>query len=97
MEFEWDASKDTENLRKHKISFAEAVESFYDPAGFVVVDGRHSEIEQRFYWIEKSSSGRVLTTRFTRRGAKIRIIGSAEWREFRRMYNEKAKDARSDT
>ena len=91
MEFEWDASKDTENLRKHKISFAEAVESFYDPAGFVVVDGRHSEIEQRFYWIGKSSLGRALTTRFTRRGAKIRIVGSAEWREFRRMYNEKSQ------
>jgi len=48
MDFLLNDSKDTENLRKHKISFAEAVESFYDPAGFVVVDGRHSEIEQRF-------------------------------------------------
>ena len=84
MEFEWDASTEAENLRKHKISFAEAVESFYDPAGFVVVDVRHSEVEQRFYWIGKSSSDRVITTRFTRRGAKIRIIGSAEWREFRK-------------
>jgi hypothetical protein len=97
MEFEWDASKEAENLRKHKISFAEAVESFYDPAGFVVVDVRHSEVEQRFYWIGRSASGRVLTTRFTRRAAKIRIIGSAEWREFRRRYNEKARDARSET
>ena len=44
-----------------------------------------------FYWVGKRSSGRVLTTRFTRRGTKIRIIGSAEWREFRRLYSEKAK------
>jgi hypothetical protein len=96
MEFEWDASKETENFWKHKITFAEAVESFYDPSGFVLVDKRHSDVEQRFYWIGKSSSGRVLTTRFTRRGAKIRIIGSGEWREFRRLYNEKARDARHE-
>jgi uncharacterized DUF497 family protein len=63
----------------------------------VLVDVRHSEVEQRFYWIGRSASGRVFTTRFIRRAAKIRIIGSAEWREFRRRYNEKARDARSET
>ena len=31
MEFEWDASKEAENLRKHKVSFAEAVESMRKP------------------------------------------------------------------
>jgi uncharacterized DUF497 family protein len=92
MEFEWDLSKDTDNLRKHNVSFAEAVESFYDPDGFLLIDEKHSKTEQRFYWVGKSSPGRVLTTRFTRRGTKIRIIGSAEWREFRRRYNEKAKN-----
>lgn len=92
MEFEWDASKEADNLRKHGVSFAEAVESFCDPDGFLLVDERHSRTEERFYWVGKSSSDRVLTTRFTRRGTKIRIIGSAEWREFRRLYNEKAKN-----
>jgi len=38
-----------------------------------------------------NSSG-MLTTRFTRRGTKVRIIGSAEWREFRRRYREEAKN-----
>ena len=74
-----------------EFSFAEAVESFFDPHGLLLVDEKHSGVEDRFYWVGKSSSGRVLTTRFTRRGAKIRIIGSAEWREFRRLYSEKAK------
>ena len=90
MEFEWDASKEAENLRKHKVSFAEAVESFFDPHGLLLVDEKHSQVEKRFYWVGKTASGRVLTTRFTRRGRKIRIIGSAEWREFRRLYSEKA-------
>lgn len=91
MEFEWDASKEAENLRKHRLSFAEAVESFFDPQGLLVVDEKHSKAEDRFYWVGKSASGRVLTTRFTRRAGKIRIIGCAEWREFRRLYSEKAQ------
>lgn len=90
MEFEWDASKEADNLRKHGVSFAEAVESFFDPHGLLVVDEKHSHVEERFYWVGKTASGRVLTTRFTRRGRKIRVIGSAEWREFRRLYSEKA-------
>ena len=91
MEFEWDASKEADNLRKHGVSFAEAVESFFDPHGLLLVDEKHSGAEDRFYWVGKSSSGRVLTTRFTRRDTNIRIIGSAEWRDFRRLYSEKAK------
>ena len=91
MEFEWDASKEADNLRKHRVTFVEAVESFFDPHGLLLVDEKHSGVEDRFYWVGKSSSGRVLTTRFTRRGTKIRIIGSAEWREFRRLYSEKAQ------
>lgn len=91
MEFEWDGSKEKENMRKHKITFLEAVESFSDPNGFLMVDEKHSKAEERFYWIGKISSGKVLTTRFTKRSDKIRIIGSAEWREYRKIYNEKAK------
>ncbi|MBI5782967.1 MAG: BrnT family toxin [Gammaproteobacteria bacterium] len=71
--------------------FREAVESFFVPHGFQLVDAKHSREEQRFYWVGKSEAGRILTTRFTRRGKKIRIIGSAEWRKFRRLYHETTK------
>jgi len=91
VEFEWDLSKEKDNFRKHKVSFAEAVLSFYDQRGFVLVDDKHSIDEKRFYWVGQTLAGRVLTTRFTKRGRKIRIIGSAEWREFRELYHEKTK------
>lgn len=91
MEFEWDADKAQENLRKHKVSFTEACESFSDPEGFVLEDTKHSDEEDRFYWIGKTTEGRVLTTRYTMRGKKIRIIGFGEWREFKGLYNEKTK------
>ena len=91
MDFEWDAAKEKENVRKHNVTFLEAVESFSDSHGFVMTDQKHTKAEDRFYWIGKIASGRVLTTRFTKRGEKIRIIGSAEWREYRKLYNEKTK------
>jgi len=91
MEFEWDLSKELVNIRSHKITFSEAVESFFDPHGFQLIDVKHSREEKRFYWVGKSEAGRILTTRFTRRGKKIRIIGSAEWRKFRRLYYETTK------
>jgi uncharacterized protein len=86
MNFEWDKNKEIENLRKHKVAFTEAVESFYDPMGIVLRDNKHSAQEKRWYWVGESKANRVLTTWYTQRGARIRIIGSAEWRKFRRLY-----------
>lgn len=95
VEFEWDLAKDIQNIRKHGISFAEAVESFLDPQGFQLTDLKHSDSEKRLYWIGRIATGRILTTRFTKRGKTIRIIGSAEWRKFRRLYHETTKPSRS--
>jgi len=90
MDFEWDADKAEENQRKHQVGFAEAAETFSDPRGFVLRDEKHSHGEERFYWVGKSDLDRILTTRFTRSNI-IRIIGSGEWREYRKIYNEKTK------
>ena len=87
-EFEWDARKEKSNVRKHGVTFLEAMETFSDPKGFQMVDVKHSESEPRLYRIGRTKSGRILTTWFTQRGIKVRIIGSAEWRKFRRFYYE---------
>jgi len=92
LEFEWDPLKEEYNIRKHKISFIEATQAFFDRNGFELEDYKHSLTEKRKYWVGKISSGKVLTVRFTRRKEKIRIIGAAEWRDFRRIYNEKTKN-----
>jgi uncharacterized DUF497 family protein len=91
MDFEWDADKAEENLRKHKVSFAEEAETFSDPHGFALSDRKHSTVEERYYWVGMSESGRILTTRYTKRRGKIGIVGSGEWREFRKVYYEKTK------
>ena len=91
MEFEWDSSKEFANWQKHRCQFTEASECFFDSNGFSIVDSDHSENELRFYWVGKSLADRVMTVRFTIRENKIRIIGCAEWRKFRRLYLERTK------
>jgi len=95
VEFEWDLEKEIQNIRPHKVSFTEAVESFTDPYGFQLVDINHSAKEMRLYWdwVGCISTGRILTTRFTKRGNKIRIIDSAEWRRVRRLYHERTQSS----
>lgn len=96
MDFEWDFSKEQENIRKHRVTFAEAVECFRDSHGIQLVDTKHSRRERRFYWVGRTRSGRILTTWFTLRGGRIRIIGCAEWRKFRRFYETAQDDESAD-
>jgi uncharacterized DUF497 family protein len=91
VDFEWDLAKERLNIKKHGRSFSEAVEAFQDPQGIQVIDREHSKQEERFYWIGKSSSGKIMTVWFTRRAKNIRIIGCAEWRKMRSLYCEAAK------
>ena len=85
-EFEWDEFKDLANQKKHGVSFTEAMESFLDPDAIKLIDDRHSEGEERFYWVGKSKSGVVITVWYTNRGSAIRIIGAGQWRKMRRLY-----------
>jgi len=73
----------------------ESIESFSDPNGFQLKDTKHSIEEARYFWVGKSRAGKVITTRFTRRGDIIRIFGAASWRKFGRIYNERTKTKRT--
>ena len=46
--FEWDNRKNTQNRRKHGISFEEAQTVFFDEQALLVADPDHSEHEERF-------------------------------------------------
>ncbi|MCC6424476.1 MAG: BrnT family toxin [Phycisphaerales bacterium] len=96
MEFEWDESKERDNLRKHGVSFAHAIEAFRDPKGIRLKDVTHSSTERRYYWVGEDLSGKIITVRFTQRGAKIRIIGCGYWRKYRRYYYEANKIGQSE-
>lgn len=85
MKFEWDNNKERANIAKHGVDFESAKLAFFDLKRVVVRDEKHSETEDRFICIG-AVDGRVLTVRFTIRDEVIRIIGAAEWRKQRKIY-----------
>ena len=76
MKFEWDKDKERRNIRKHAISFDEAVTVFYDPLSATFADPDHSIEEVRLITIGYSSQGRLFVVSHTERGDAIRIINA---------------------
>ncbi len=72
--FEWSKSKAAENLKKHQVSFEEAVTVFEDSFFIIFKDPDHSFQEQRFIIIGMSDKFRNLFVSFTERNERIRII-----------------------
>jgi uncharacterized DUF497 family protein len=76
MKFEWDGEKEKRNIRKHAISFDEAVTVFYDPLSATFHDPDHSITEDRFITVGYSPQGHLLIVSHTERENKIRIISA---------------------
>ena len=76
MEFEWDANKAAQNLRKHKVSFIEAATVFGDFLSTTAADPEHSAGERRYITVGLSNVGRLLMVAHAERGDRIRIISA---------------------
>ena len=76
MRFEWDQNKAEANLRKHKVSFDEAVTVFYDPLAATFDDPDHAYGERRFLTIGYASHTRLLVVCHTERRGAVRLISA---------------------
>jgi uncharacterized DUF497 family protein len=76
IEFEWHKLKAAANLKKHRVSFEEAMTIFGDKRVLVVPDQVHSDEENRSLAIGQSVRGRLLTICFTEREDRLRIISA---------------------
>ena len=76
MEFEWDESKATANLKKHGVSFEEAKTVFANVLAVIFDDEAHSVDERREIIIGHSQNNRLLLISFTERSKAIRIISA---------------------
>ena len=74
--FEWDDQKAAINLRKHGVSFDEAVSVFGDNMALTFSDTEHSEEESRSRTYGLSSSGRLLVVVHTERRNNVRVISA---------------------
>ncbi|HET6616918.1 MAG TPA: BrnT family toxin [Gemmatimonadota bacterium] len=78
MEFEWDPQKAEKNLRKHGVTFTEAMTIFGDPLEVTISDPDHSEGEARLLSLGRSGADRLLVVSYTQRGSRLRIISARE-------------------
>ncbi len=63
-DFVWDESKNSEDLKKHEVSFRNAQFAFLDRRRVIAKDHTHSKKEQRFYCFGSDREGTgILTVR----------------------------------
>jgi uncharacterized DUF497 family protein len=74
--FEFDRAKAASNLKKHGVSFAEAVTVFEDPLASTLPDDQHSLDERRFITVGMSFRHRLLFVVYTENTSGIRLIGA---------------------
>lgn len=87
--FEWDAGKDRDNRRRHRVSFSEAASALVDPLSLTMADPDHSVEEERFVTIGRSDDGHLLVVVHTERDNVNRIIGARPaTRRERREYEK---------
>lgn len=74
--FEWDQGNLEKNWLKHNVSPLECEQVFFNKPLIVAPDEKHSVLEQRYYLLGQTDSGRRLFLVFTMRARKIRIISA---------------------
>ncbi len=74
--FEYDRRKAESNLKKHGVSFREAMTVFDDPLAQTFPDDLHSEDESRSITIGLSSRQRLLFLSHLESEDRIRLIGA---------------------
>lgn len=75
MDFEFDRDKAAANIRKHGVSFHEALTSLFDPEALAQED-TDSVSEVRWVLLGISSGGNLLVVIYTLRADSVRIISA---------------------
>jgi hypothetical protein len=75
VDIEFDPAKARANVRKHRVSFADAEQALRDPFA-VTIDDPDAEGEQRFVTLGMDALGRILVIVHTVRGDRVRLISA---------------------
>ena len=89
LEFEWDPAKAEANLKKHRVSFEEALTGCADPLARIVDHPDQSTEEAREIIIGHSTKQRLLLVSFTERTSRVRIISARRATKRERQDYEK--------
>ncbi len=94
MRFEWDPRKAERNLRKHGVSFEQAITAFDDPYALRALDLKHSTPDETREWLIGEADMGVLVIVFTIRqpsGVYRLISARTAKRKERKKYEELKK------
>lgn len=87
MIFQWNPDKASNNIKKHGVSFEEAVTVFGDPLAVTIADPDHSVGEFRFLTTGQSRLQRLLVVSHMEREGQVRLISARlATRQERRTY-----------
>jgi uncharacterized DUF497 family protein len=90
--FDWDVANREKSWRRHKVTWLECEEAFFNQPLYVSPDPRHSLTEERFYALGSTHNERLLFVVFTRRKSRIRIISARDMsKRERKAYIEKTQ------
>lgn len=87
MQFEWDEAKNIENIRKHKIDFAD-VPTMFDGSMLIELDDRFDYGEDRWFGIGFLGNGVAVVVWTERQGNVIRIISARRANRYERKRFE---------
>lgn len=97
LEFTWDAAKAAANMVKHGTAFAQAATVFADALALTVFDDEHSEVEERWFTLGMSSTGKLLAVShtYTATGpasARVRVVSARDaTRVERKQYEDEPR------
>lgn len=89
--FDWDLGNLDKNWKKHKVSFRETEEIFFNKPIKFFEDAKHSQKENRFVALGITNKKRRLCIIFMIRAEKIRIISARTQSKKEREIYEKEK------
>ncbi len=91
--FEWDTYNSEKIKTKHNVTPVECEQVFFNLPVIAGDDEKHSEIENRFYVLGQTDSGRLLFLVFTVRKDELRVISARDMnKEERRVYQTHEKE-----
>lgn len=90
MDFEWDADKAAQNLRKHGVQFSVAARAFFDPCRIEVYDEREGYREDRWITIGYADPALLYVVYTVRSGETIRLISARKANEQERKQYRQA-------
>ena len=96
--FDWDEGNSDKNWLSHQVRQAEAEQGLLNRPLVVAADLRHSQREPQFVTLGRTDRGRHLTTVFTVRGDRVRVISARPMnRAERRIYGQSKKTPEVDS